>query len=55
VSVNGKEYTTTVNTEGTTWSVNVNTPELLADRKVTATVTATDDAGNSKTEKTERP
>ncbi|MBF7070773.1 Ig-like domain-containing protein, partial [Aliarcobacter butzleri] len=55
VSVNGKEYTTTVNTDGKTWSVNVNTPDLLADSKVTATVTATDDAGNSKTVNTDRP
>ena len=33
----------------------INTPDLLADSKVTATVTATDDAGNSKTVNTARP
>ncbi|MCT7565409.1 Ig-like domain-containing protein, partial [Aliarcobacter butzleri] len=55
VSVNGTDYETKVNSDGTTWSVNVDTSDLLADSKVTASVTATDDAGNSKTANADRP
>ncbi|MDX4068160.1 Ig-like domain-containing protein, partial [Aliarcobacter skirrowii] len=51
VSVNGTDYTTKVNSDGKTWSVNVNTPDLLADgdKQVEAKVTTKDSAGNEAT------
>ncbi|GAA3987356.1 hypothetical protein GCM10022279_07960 [Comamonas faecalis] len=57
VTLNGKDYTTTVNADGKTWSVEVDGKELVndADHKIEASVTTTDDAGNSATADAERP
>ena len=45
-TVNGTEYTTTVNPDGTTWSVAVSGSDLAADAEFEATVTGTDVNGN---------
>ncbi|MCT7561515.1 Ig-like domain-containing protein, partial [Aliarcobacter butzleri] len=51
VSVNGKDYPTTVNADGKTWSVEVKTSDLLSDsdKQVEAKVTTKDSAGNEAT------
>ncbi|WP_151944516.1 Ig-like domain-containing protein [Aliarcobacter butzleri] len=51
VSVNGKDYPTTVNADGKTWSVEVKTSDLLSDsdKQVEAKVTTKDSAGNEVT------
>ncbi|MFW0694200.1 Ig-like domain-containing protein, partial [Aliarcobacter butzleri] len=51
VTVNGKDYPTTVNADGKTWSVEVKTSDLLADsdKQVEAKVTTKDSAGNEAT------
>ena len=49
VTVGGKEYETTVNPDGKTWSVDVPGSELVNNDKVEAKVTTTDDAGNTTT------
>ncbi|USP47896.1 Ig-like domain-containing protein [Alcaligenes faecalis] len=54
VTVGGKEYETTVNPDGKTWSVDVPGSELVNNDKVEAKVTTTDDAGNSTTVTTDR-
>ncbi|MGG4604805.1 retention module-containing protein [Paenalcaligenes sp. Me131] len=54
ITVNGKDYTTTVNTDGKTWAVDVPGAELANDDNVHATVTTTDAAGNSTTAETDR-
>ncbi|MGG4773552.1 retention module-containing protein [Paenalcaligenes sp. Me52] len=54
VTVNGKDYTTTVNTDGKTWAVDVPGAELANDDNVHATVTTTDAAGNSTTAEIDR-
>ena len=43
---NGTTYSTTINADGSTWSVNVAGSDLAADTEFDATVTGTDDAGN---------
>nr|MBP6621811.1 retention module-containing protein [Alcaligenes sp.] len=55
VTVGGKEYETTVNPDGKTWSVNVPGSELVNNDKVDAKVTTTDEAGNSTTATAEKP
>ena len=55
VTVGGKEYETTVNPDGKTWSVDVPGSELVNNEKVEAKVTTTDDAGNSTTATDEKP
>ena len=56
VTVEGSDtqYTTTV-TDEFTWSVDVSTSDLMDGQKVHASVTTTDDAGNSVTATDERP
>ncbi|WP_374697612.1 retention module-containing protein [Alcaligenes nematophilus] len=54
VTIGGKEYETTVNPDGKTWSVDVPGSELANNEKVEAKVTTTDDAGNIVTVGTER-
>ena len=44
--INGTTYSTTVNPDGTTWSVNVAGSDLAADTEFDATVSGDDDAGN---------
>src|SRR5690606_21841239 len=46
VTVNGKDYTTTVNADGKTWSVDVPGTELAQDSNVHAKVETEDAAGN---------
>ncbi|MBY6311612.1 Ig-like domain-containing protein, partial [Alcaligenes faecalis] len=46
VTVNGKDYTTTVNADGKTWNVDVPGAELAADSNVHAKVETEDAAGN---------
>ncbi|PIF04304.1 MAG: hypothetical protein CSA86_02280, partial [Arcobacter sp.] len=48
VSVNGNDYTTTVQADGA-YSVEVNTDDLIADNSVEVDVVSTDDAGNTVT------
>uniref|UniRef100_A0A914Y6N5 Bacterial Ig-like domain-containing protein n=1 Tax=Panagrolaimus superbus TaxID=310955 RepID=A0A914Y6N5_9BILA len=55
VTVGGKEYETTVNPDGKTWSVDVPGSELVNNDKVEAKVTTTDDAGNATTATDEKP
>ncbi|MBW4789658.1 retention module-containing protein, partial [Alcaligenes faecalis subsp. faecalis] len=55
VTVGGKEYETTVNPDGKTWSVDVPGSELVNNDKVEAKVTTTDDAGNTTTATDEKP
>ncbi|WP_336580013.1 retention module-containing protein, partial [Alcaligenes sp. CHO6] len=55
VTVGGKEYETTVNPDGKTWSVDVPGSELINNDKVEAKVTTTDDAGNTTTATDEKP
>ncbi|MFE8158776.1 Ig-like domain-containing protein, partial [Brenneria goodwinii] len=49
VTVGNETYQTTVNTDGTTWSVNVPGSILAGNSAVNATVTTTDAAGNTAT------
>ncbi|WP_121514262.1 beta strand repeat-containing protein, partial [Brenneria goodwinii] len=49
VTVGSETYQTTVNTDGTTWSVNVPGSILAGNSAVNATVTTTDAAGNTAT------
>ena len=46
VTVNGKDYTTTVNADGKTWNVDVPGSELIQDSNVHAKVETEDAAGN---------
>ena len=46
VTVNGKDYTTTVNADGKTWNVDVPGSELIQDTNVKAKVETEDAAGN---------
>src|SRR5690606_33235486 len=46
VTVNGKDYTTTVNADGKTWNVDVPGSELAQDSNVHAKVETEDAAGN---------
>ncbi|MBW4790692.1 hypothetical protein JQS35_19015, partial [Alcaligenes faecalis subsp. faecalis] len=46
VTVNGKDYTTTVNADGKTWNVDVPGTELAQDSNVHAKVETEDAAGN---------
>src|SRR5690606_3761499 len=46
VTVGGSSYTTTVNADGSTWSVGVPGSVLAANGQVEASVTTLDDAGN---------
>ena len=46
VTVNGKDYTTTVNADGKTWNVDVPGSELVQDSNVHAKVETEDAAGN---------
>ena len=46
VTVNGKDYTTTVNADGKTWNVDVPGSELIQDMNVKAKVETEDAAGN---------
>ncbi|MFY9094401.1 Ig-like domain-containing protein, partial [Aliarcobacter butzleri] len=56
VSVNGKDYPTTVNADGKTWSVEVKTSDLLADsdKQVEAKVTTKNSVGNEVTANDDR-
>jgi T1SS-143 domain-containing protein len=49
LTVNGHDYTGTVQNNGTTFSISVAGSDLAADTKVHASVTATDSAGNTAT------
>ena len=49
VTVNGQQYTATVDTAAGTWTVDVATGDLLADSSVGVSATSTDAAGNSTT------
>ncbi|MBY6348126.1 Ig-like domain-containing protein, partial [Providencia rettgeri] len=55
VTIGGKEYETTVNPDGKTWTVDVPGSELVNNDKIEAKVTTTDEAGNSTTVTTDRP
>ncbi len=46
MTINGTDYTTTVNPDGTTWSVDVAGSDLAVDTEFDATVEGTDDANN---------
>ena len=46
VTVNGKDYTTTVNADGKTWNVDVPGSELIQNTNVKAKVETEDAAGN---------
>jgi ribosomal 50S subunit-recycling heat shock protein/Ca2+-binding RTX toxin-like protein len=54
VTVNGKDYTTTVNTDGKTWNVNVPGSELALDDNVHAKVETEDAAGNTASAEADR-
>ena len=54
VTVGGSSYTTTVNADGSTWSVGVPGSVLAANGQVEASVTTLDDAGNPNTASTDR-
>src|SRR5690606_15205903 len=49
VTVNGHEYTATVDTAAGIWTVDVTTGDLLADSTVAVSATSTDAAGNTTT------
>src|SRR5690606_29079283 len=49
VTVNGQQYTATVNVAAGTWTVDVATSDLLADSSVDVSAASTDAAGNSTT------
>src|SRR5690606_9234061 len=53
VTVGGSSYTTTVNADGSTWSVGVLGSGLAANGQVDACVTTLDDAGNPNTASTD--
>ena len=55
ITIGGKEFTTTVNTDGKTWNLNVPGVDLLGNAKVEAKVTTEDEAGNSASANAERP
>ncbi|MGO3890615.1 MAG: retention module-containing protein [Paenalcaligenes sp.] len=55
VTVNGKDYPTTVNNDGKTWSVKVPGSELAKDSNVHAKVETEDAAGNPASAETDRP
>ncbi|TGV06052.1 retention module-containing protein, partial [Alcaligenaceae bacterium 429] len=55
ITIGGKEFTTTVNADGKTWSLSVAGAVLLGNAKVYAKVTTEDDAGNPASASTERP
>ncbi|MER1969218.1 Ig-like domain-containing protein, partial [Castellaniella sp. GW247-6E4] len=49
ITVNGQDYTASVDTANGTWAVDVATGDLLADNSVAVSATSTDAAGNSTT------
>ncbi|MER1968047.1 Ig-like domain-containing protein, partial [Castellaniella sp. GW247-6E4] len=49
ITVNGQDYTATVDTTNGTWAVDVATDDLLADSAVAVSATSTDAAGNGTT------
>lgn len=55
VTVNGQDYSTTVNADGKTWQVDVPGNELVQDSKVQATVNSVEPNGNPVSESAERP
>ena len=54
VTVNGKDYTTTVNADGKTWNVDVPGSELVQDSNVHAKVETEDAAGNTTSAEADR-